>query len=128
MNNLLPISYSYTDVLTSGELSDDMLWDYCASIYHKMDCSSPDEVLQDLLCVEYFPDVTFHTLLERYLEEQGKDIDDVVRGYAPHKKGFLMTHGYGYSWQDSDLLGGSGDGKEFNKFEEWLEKQGYCLS
>ena len=126
MDNLTPISFFHEDILEDSSL-DELVYLYAERVYKQEDCSSVDSFLNNVLAIEYFPDITFHHLLEEYFEEQGKDIEDEVRGYVPHKSGFLMTHGVNYSWLSADLFGGSADGKGVDNFEEWLKKKGMYL-
>ena len=91
MSELVPISYFHEDILEDSSL-DELVYLYAERVYKQEDCSSPEDFLEQVIAIEYFPDVTFHSLLEEYFEEQGKDIEDEVRGYVPHKSGFLMTH------------------------------------
>ena len=124
-NNLLPVSFMHTDLLNDGD--DELIYTYCETVYRKEDYSSPEEMLDQILALEYFPDPTFHALLEKYFKEHNKDIEDEVRGYAQHKAGFLMTHGLGYDWFSADLCGGTANGYAFRDFENWLAEQGFVL-
>jgi len=126
MSELVPISYFHEDILENSSL-DELVYLYAERVYKQEDCSSPEDFLEQVIAIEYFPDITFHSLLEEYYEEQGKDIEDEVRGYVPHKSGFLMTHGVNYSWLSADLFGGTADGKAVNQFEDWLKNKGFKL-
>lgn len=123
---LIPINYTCFDIL-ENEGYDDLIYFYAEAVHAKEDCSSADEFLSQVLAIEYFPDMTFHHLLSQYFEEQGKSIEDEVRGYYPYKLGFLMTHGVGYAWESADLFGGTADGRAKQKFKDWLDKKGFEL-
>ena len=105
----------------------EVLDDYTDKIYKEEDYPSPQAFLDDAVFIEYFPNSTFHTLLQRYFEEQGKSIEDVVRGYVPYKRGFIMTHGGGYAWTAVDLLGEQNDSSVEEEFKKWIINQGYKL-
>ena len=123
--NLISVSYEHEDIMDTMDTEE--LYEYCNRVYKAEDCSSADDMMESLMCVEYFPNVTFHELLEKFLAEQNKDIKETVRAYMPYKKGFVMTHGIGYDWKSADLLGGSANGKAWRQFEDWLETNGYTL-
>lgn len=65
--------------------------------------------------------------LNDYYTEQGKNLEDEVRGYRWSKskqgEGFTFKHGHGCSYLDSDLLGGNGDGKTERLFDEFVERK-----
>lgn len=124
---LIPINYDCIDIL-EDEMYDELVWDYCEKVCKREDYSDAESFMQNVLAIEYFPDVTFHSLLQQYFEEKGEDIEEKVRGYVKYKQGFLMTHGIGYSWESADLFGGSADGRAKPEFERWLEEKGFTLS
>lgn len=105
----------------------EVLADYTGKIYKEEDYPSPQAFLDDAVFIEYFPNSTFHTLLQRYFEEQGLSIEEVVRGYVPYKRGFIMTHGGGYAWLAVDLLGYQNDSSTEQEFKKWIINQGYKL-
>ena len=121
---LVPVNYDSINII-NDEQYDDLLYIYAEEVYKKEDAQDAYSFLSNALAIEYFPDVTFHNLLEQYFEAQGKDIEDEVRGYYPYKRGFLMTHGIGYAWESTDLFGDSSNGK--NNFEAWLKEKGFEL-
>ena len=124
--DLIPVSYSHDNILDTMET--DELYDYCNHVYRQEEYDDAEDMMSDIMALEYFYDATFHALLAKYFEEKGKNIEDEVRGYMPYKKGFLMIHGVNYDWKDADLVGGSANGQTWKDFEKKKKKQGYELT
>ena len=126
MNDKISVDYSSIDILRQ-EQYDDLAYEYAEKVYEAEEYSDPVDFLSNCLAIEYFPNATFHELLQLYYSEQGENIEDKVRGYVPYRKGFLMHHGVGYSWESADLFGGSADGRAKGYFENWLWEKGFKL-
>lgn len=74
--------------------------------------------------IEEFHQKAFKDALKQWAELQGKEIEDMVRGYVDTGFGsFQMVHGIGYSWFSADLYGGNSDGIMKNKFDDWAEEE-----
>ncbi len=74
--------------------------------------------------IEEFHQKAFKDALKQWAELQGKEIEDMVRGYVDTGFGsFQMLHGIGYSWFSADLYGGNSDGVMKNKFDDWAEEE-----
>lgn len=74
--------------------------------------------------IQEFHQKAFKDALKQWAELQGKDIEDMVRGYVDTGFGsFQMLHGIGYSWFSADLCGGNSDGVMRKKFEDWSEEE-----
>lgn len=74
--------------------------------------------------IEEFHQKAFKDALKQWAELQGKEIEDMVRGYVDTGFGsFQMVHGIGYSWFSADLCGGNSDGIMENKFDDWAEEE-----
>ncbi len=74
--------------------------------------------------IEEFHQKAFKDALKQWAELQGKEIEDMVRGYVDTGFGsFQMVHGIGYSWFSADLYGGNSDGVMKNKFDDWAEEE-----
>ena len=74
--------------------------------------------------IEEFHQKAFKDALKQWAELQGKEIEDMVRGYVDTGFGsFQMLHGIGYSWFSADLYGGNSDGIMKNKFDDWAEEE-----
>ncbi len=102
-------------------LSDDKLEE-------EFSTSEFDEVFRILASgmpmIEEFHQKAFKDALKQWAELQGKEIEDMVRGYVDTGFGsFQMVHGIGYSWFSADLYGGNSDGIMKNKFDDWAEEE-----
>ncbi len=102
-------------------LSDDKLKE-------EFSTSEFDEVFRILASgmpmIEEFHQKAFKDALKQWAELQGKEIEDMVRGYVDTGFGsFQMVHGIGYSWFSADLYGGNSDGIMKNKFDDWAEEE-----
>nr|DAL49301.1 MAG TPA_asm: hypothetical protein [Caudoviricetes sp.] len=74
--------------------------------------------------IEEFHQEAFKDALKQWAELQGKEIEDMVRGYVDTGFGsFQMVHGIGYAWFSADLYGGNSDGIMKNKFDDWAEEE-----
>lgn len=119
--NKIVVDYSSKNIL-EDESMDEVVWMFCEKNYKNNECGSPDEMMSDIIAIEYFPSATFKDLLTKYYEEQGMDIAEKVRNYTEYKKGFLMEHGCGYAWENDDLYN-----RDKKKFLEWLDAKGFQL-
>ncbi len=102
-------------------LSDDKLEE-------EFSTSEFDEVFRILASgmpmIEEFHQKAFKDALKQWAELQGKEIEDMVRGYVDTGFGsFQMVHGIGYAWFSADLCGGNSDGVMKNKFDDWAEEE-----
>jgi len=64
-----------------------------------------------------------YELLEQWYEEQGKDLEDEIRGYFEYGDYVYFVTGSGYSIYSADLLGGSADGRAEREFDEFVEER-----
>lgn len=62
-----------------------------------------------------------YELLEQWYEEQGKNLEDEVRGYFEYGDYVYFVTGSGYSIYSADLLGGSANGRAENEFDEFVD-------
>lgn len=56
-----------------------------------------------------------------YMASLGLDPAETIRGYRENLHGIRFHSGVGYSILDSDLLGGSTDGRALQDFESWFK-------
>ena len=122
MTNLIGIDYNCEDI-ARNEAYEDLFYLYCETMCKSAGYADAYEMMGDVIAVEYFPNATLHDLLKEWYETtRGKDISEGVRGYYRYKKGFLMTHGCGYSWEKDDIFDGDKAG-----FVQWLANKGMEL-
>ena len=156
MKDLIPLERGNTIVDNWEELMDyvNELWDYnpdciideCDWVEEEIEekeITDPDKICEmytdayleglngGLPYVEYFGNPTFNALLFDFLDDNGKNPEEVIRCYLPDKHNrdcFYMQHGIGYAWMSDDLLGGSADGEVGRDFDQYLTDRGFtCL-
>ena len=63
-------------------------------------------------------------LVEEFLQDQGQEPSEVIRGYKSMGGGrFTFEHGLGYDYLSADLLGGTADGVRLDAFTKWLNRE-----
>lgn len=116
LDNLVEYIYNYVDNLSNEQLIDEFGTSEYDNVFQALSSGMP--------MIQEFHQEAFKDALKQWAELQGKDIEDMVRGYVDTGFGsFQMVHGIGYSWFSADLYGGNSDGVMKNKFDDWAEEE-----
>lgn len=116
LDNLVEYIYNYVDNLSNEQLIDEFGTSEYDNVFQALSSGMP--------MIQEFHQEAFKDALKQWAELQGKDIEDMVRGYVDTGFGsFQMLHGIGYAWFSADLCGGNSDGVMRKKFEDWSEEE-----
>lgn len=116
LDNLVEYIYNYVDDLSNEQLIDEFGTSEYDNVFQALSSGMP--------MIQEFHQKAFKDALKQWAELQGKDIEDMVRGYVDTGFGsFQMLHGIGYAWFSADLCGGNSDGVMRKKFEDWSEEE-----
>lgn len=116
LDNLVEYIYNYVDNLSNEQLIDEFGTSEYDNVFQALSSGMP--------MIQEFHQEAFKDALKQWAELQGKNIEDMVRGYVDTGFGsFQMLHGIGYAWFSADLCGGNSDGVMRKKFEDWSEEE-----
>lgn len=116
LDNLVEYIYNYIDSLSKDKLEEEFGTSEYDNVFQALSSGMP--------MIEEFHQKAFKDALKQWAELQGKEIEDMVRGYVDTGFGsFQMLHGIGYAWFSADLYGGNSDGVMKNKFNDWAEEE-----
>lgn len=116
LDNLVEYIYNYIDNLSKDKLEEEFGTSEYDDVFQALSSGMP--------MIEEFHQKAFKDALKQWAELQGKEIEDMVRGYVDNGYGsFQMLHGIGYAWLSADLYGGNSDGVMRKKFNDWSEEE-----
>nr|DAR02308.1 MAG TPA: hypothetical protein [Bacteriophage sp.] len=116
LDNLVEYIYNYIDNLSKDKLEEEFGTSEYDDVFQSLSSGMP--------MIEEFHQKAFKDALKQWAELQGKEIEDMVRGYVDNGYGsFQMLHGIGYAWLSADLYGGNSDGVMRKKFDDWSEEE-----
>ena len=116
LDNLVEYIYNYIDNLSKDKLEEEFGTSEYDDVFQALSSGMP--------MIEEFHQKAFKDALKQWAELQGKEIEDMVRGYVDNGYGsFQMLQGIGYAWLSADLYGGNSDGVMRKKFDDWSEEE-----